>query len=1408
MGDDHDPLRPGAGGTSTAEPAIEPLDQPPRGPVEAPEQVAAPLVELAEEPRHETLEAPLEEAQLEGPLAVPVDEPVEEAIDLELDDDYDSAGPEILDGPAAVAGGPATAEEAHSGSRFNVIRSTIEGDLTQVNEAHARRLDVTAGSVAIAQMSADHAQIKVEGFQPETPFTFEVDPELLRRVAAVFVPPAGLDPAREASLLRSEARIFVVYGERLTGKLTTCLHLSLALQEREPSLRICFYRHPRGTAVPFVHHAQTGGLRATAGRGWESALATSTVFIPELPLEEEVAGIDDWELSLAGILASRGSYVVLRSERPFEPRADRPAQAIDAHVADLEAVFAHHLDYYLRPRSGGTPGDLPPGIHQRWAEVADLVHFPAEVDTFCLRLSAGEPTPSRGELRRAAEEAVRHHRDESAEARAWFRGLGSPEPLNLRLFALLLGLFEGLPTDVVEEIYVKSVASLREEAGLKELRDPRVTSFGELLELVGAREQELVVAEGQAADEEIVAVFYGKRSYGQEALRQLSYHRPMLRSLAQPFIELIELYSGREHWRIRRTVAEALGRIGAWHSTELFAIVDRLARSERPGVRVVAGNVLGQAVGDNPQALRHRKLNAWIESGHPDQMFLAGAALWRVFESSARATADRSSADVKGEQELFRLVRKLIDRSGRFGGNARALAVRFAGRSSRDPGEAEHARQELLRSWHRRNIESAALALQMMARVDAAAVVLHLKEWSGEESRDASLRRALDIAMQQIFVHEWNEGGMPPLPRVEVLLELVPLILGAPAEHRRAVAPMMRTLAAWSETADGRERVSRTLLDLANTAARQTGGALRLAIAEHWLEETSAEVQRLGGVLIARSVATEGFPCELPGASRCLLVVDTTAAALDAQAPRLAAWLEQLVGALVDVEVVTLSSTAPAEPAAAGAARLSGVVPRAQPRLVMPLLEQRRAAEVSSVLVLAWGPLLDLDDARESSWGGRLLVVNAGSRGRGARRGDGTAVELYGTDLGEIELHLNLLRARQLAAMPADRWRGQLRRELLDPPNHRALEAALRARVLAFGDLSSIESSSETRLVLSAVLWLALEDLGACCELIERWLEEGTTTPGCSLLAVMGQASASMLFRLFACADPLPNAATHARLFALAGPLVDRGWSGVGVVLFAIRRWLEDESWRAALLDDAQRLPLHGWLQKVAARYHRELAASVEVWRAPLDPAIFTCTGETPTAVVALADEMSVAVDAARSAVAPPPLVDGRCYALLVVGADRRRERLRRRLADLAAAVAVQGHERLGAPVWLLYRCGRARPRLIVERVDEASGDHFVERLFAADEAQRPPLLAPLLETQRPAEVGFVLILATEPLLDEADLAAGPWPRLLHRYVVPEPAAGRPAREDAAAVDEAARRLVLELAHLRSAAAAGGDLTP
>jgi len=410
-------------------------------------------------------------------------------------------------------------------------------------------------------------------------------------------------------------------------------------------------------------------------------------------------------------------------------------------------------------------------------------------------------------------------------------------------------------------------------------------------------------------------------------------------------------------------------------------------------------------------------------------------------------------------------------------------------------------------------------------------------------------------------------------------------------------------------------------------------------------------------------------------------------------------------------------------------------------------------------------------------------------------------------DLATIELQLNLLRARQLAAMPSALWRPQLAEALdIDLDDRLALESALCTRIADLGDPRSMAAPSGSRLILCALLWLGLEDITACCSLLKGWLPEEARSQDsqpspASLLRVFGEAGACMLFRLFACADPLPRPESHSSLFSLADRLVNLGWSSVAVVLFALRCWLEDENWRTRLIGGEQRDWLRAWLGRVAERHHAELNVFLDYWRAPLESRLFPGVGAPPTAVLVLADEMTLRIALARSSPLPP-LTEGRRYGVVVVGSDCDDEPLRWKLSQLATQVVEQGRKQLSDLVWLVYRCGRSRPTIIVNQED---GGHagYSDRLFREDEAQRPELLVPLLTLHKPALVRFVLLLQTAPILDELDLASSPWPRLLHAYPVLELEArvrrsGRPIDREKPEVkkeiEQRARFIVQELA--------------
>jgi hypothetical protein len=117
-----------------------------------------------------------------------------------------------------------------------------------------------------------------------------------------------------------------------------------------------------------------------------------------------------------------------------------------------------------------------------------------------------------------------------------------------------------------------------------------------------------------------------------------------------------------------------------------------------------------------------------------------------------------------------------------------------------------------------------------------------------------------------------------------------------------------------------------------------------------------------------------------------------------------------------------------------------------------------------------------------------------------------------------------------------------------------------------------------------------------------------------------------------------------------------------------------------------------------------------------------------------------------------PALPEGASYGIIVVDVFTRSPRSRTRLAKIASLLAQRINDNYREQIHLqIYRLGQDTP------VAGPGEKPATIALAPAGLSGRPRLLGPLLERYAVQHVGFMLLLANEPFLDEQDWHTTPW---------------------------------------------------
>src|SRR6185295_3240573 len=203
------------------------------------------------------------------------------------------------------------------------------------------------------------------------------------------------------------------------------------------------------------------------------------------------------------------------------------------------------------------------------------------------------------------------------------------------------------------------------------------------------------------------------------------------------------------------------------------------------------------------------------------------------------------------------------------------------------------------------------------------------------------------------------------------------------------------------------------------------------------------------------------------------------------------------------------------------------------PRLLVPAVEALGQFP-AFVLVLASGPVIDLDDALCAPWAHRLIVALPDEAASGMMAGRHLSgaqimhIEPEHADHALLEVldQVLLHRFRVIAGEPPeelDAWfrdRFSLRRDDRD---------GVWARIsgwLAELDRPDIEGPDDpARRILCAIGWRAKIDAAECVEGLQKWQSESQS----ELANPMARAAARLLFKMIGIGDWLPSVDSHGR---------------------------------------------------------------------------------------------------------------------------------------------------------------------------------------------------------------------------------------------------------------------------------------
>lgn len=1105
------------------------------------------------------------------------------------------------------------------------------------------------------------------------------------------------------------------------------------------------------------------------------SLAEPTIYITERAFEN---GVSQSELSsdLQAHLESKNSYLILTTERTEQALSTLSVPRISTRFTGtrdevqncsqvfLRAVLRSNLEYYVA--KDGLPEDLRLKAEDMSDQVLrDVLGHPFTIDIFCMHLRSLPDNASAEAIAELADQVGKLDREAT---RSWFRNLSENE----RLYALLVYLFDGVERYLVDELYTMSVRYLRQD-GVGEFRDPRAMGLSDIRDHVRAHLNEMNTIQ------------FNNPALVEEARRQVDNYHHILWSLCEHvFRPLIDVYRASRFGPFRQSLGAAIGRMGVYHREKLVPLLDGLAAHESGGVAATAGYILDTVVRTKPELCGWAagRIRSWAYSQVPDPMWAAAAAIWRVYDGIAEIASsdDETSATTRSAADALESLRqslnKLATNPDQFredvikqvvhdATEAAEKAIDQLPENQRSQSQVEdvHLAVQLtlavqLQQWIAMIVDGVHYALLQLSRKHAADIVTLVSDWLHGSPTDKQ-HVVGELAVQRLIMDtitqnaEQSETARLIIERHQPLLDLVEPMLSA---DRETIQDILRTLRYWVQQDGWDQRVHKALLITVARATNEYRAQLADLIAEEWAGG-DATIDRIAHSVVARARLLDGVPVDVYSGDQGVILVDSThpARRRGGMGTRLARLVDINLAAMIPIVTRALGFVQPRPKLTDGASPAATLAPISTPRLMVPVLERCLDSESLLVLVLTWGPILDLEDTYDGPWSAKLLIGALGTTPELPEAINRVVVPLRFDQQATVNQVVEAARVhviRHLAKRDAATWWQQVSPLLqLETPDLALTDEQLEAWIADLEQPYMDPSADPLRALIATTCWLATADLEQCVKRLTAWIARDDA---CSQQA--GLATARALLYLFGSADPVPHVETHSALLQLVMAQRGQGWASARAFLYAAQRWGRVQAWVDRMLSPPDGSPSE-ILQFVDAlstedrtRFTQELAT----WsQAP--------AGEdelTTTQVAYLAEQIKLRIALGIRA-SLPALGNGEFYGILVVDTSTTRLAIRSTLAQTASLAVRQLRWRYGASIQtLIYRMGQDYPLAGPTEQPKA------EVIAPVDGGAPPRLIGPLLDRLPPDHVRFVVLLTAQPSHDLEDWYESAWCPLIHVY--------------------------------------------
>lgn len=860
---------------------------------------------------------------------------------------------------------------------------------------------------------------------------YPVAPDIRNRIEYVYIGTEGFESTRTKIIHHNQAadpddqqRIVIIHGKPFSGKFATAVRLGIELQqERAPNIYTLGFRAQRAISVFEVLRHENFPKRSVliVENAFELGIETrelSTQYLPQI--NEILSKIDSYLVLLTEIAPEDLAHI--RTEKIFLSPSEETSEAkiVDLSLEQMELVFKRHIDRYqngfeivMMDEALGSKAMQCWTSQENTIQLKDVLISPSYVDLFCYQLSSvdlyqGELTDQNQEEQKLIEviekTALQISRIGKESPGAWFASLVVDKQFeNYRLYALLAGIFEGIPRYQLDEIYVFGVKALRQEGLDDILADPRRFGMIEMLNRIQLEWQDNGL------------VKFRVHRFRDEVLRQLPNYHHLLWSIVETWLNEIAPILGTFSPEFRRSLGLAIGKLGIYHKAKLLFVIERLIARDQSTVRVIAGYILEGICSSGVEyyALALEFLEEWLDSEHPYKMWTVGASIERIYPMIYDNTDGQSSTQFVAQEALSRVHHIYSNLAGRFHkidtflkyarrtiAQLGALGVMEEVAKRRDLDLKEMAQtmpdfdklenlliDSIQKSSGKQideivsNIQEEALALVARSVVHAAiqlvqinphGMVRILQVWLAKIDANTADETKYDIEdvnrlfvatliIRDVFQRSSNdpriyEGQYRPL------LDLVGSVIAI--GERQTIELMMHTLRNWVEFEDWDEYVLTTLLYETNRLKNDERKRLLHVLHEQWIESSSDKALDIARQIIMRARLLEGIPCALPTILRGYVVIDGGFGAETRQIINMGRRFYYNLNAQLDTHIVHLGRHETAIPPHLEIRSTDLYTPIDTLPLFAPVMRlcENQPETIGLILVLTNSAIIDIDD--------------------------------------------------------------------------------------------------------------------------------------------------------------------------------------------------------------------------------------------------------------------------------------------------------------------------------------------------------------------------------------------------------------------------------------------------------------